>query len=288
MDNPGLIRVAIDRTVSPFNGAVFFFSKGMRTAALNRLAWGPDGALYIGTIATATGNWPGGDKQPFYRLAPKPLPTGAAPAFEMKAIRSLADGLELEFTAPVDPATAGKEKFKVLQWQYVREEVYGVGKRPEQSLTVSATEISPDGLRVHVRIAGLVRDRVVHLKHAGLLSSGGKTPWNDEAWFTHNTVSTHAWNPVTAMERERAPRDPGFRVVSRMGREGMEVELKAASGWRAELIDPAGRMADASAGFGTTRMTLGYRGLRGLYILRITSTEGGGPAKAWARTVMFP
>ena len=45
VNNPGLMRISIDRvgTGTP-NGAVFWFSKGFGNSAINRMAYGPDGA----------------------------------------------------------------------------------------------------------------------------------------------------------------------------------------------------------------------------------------------------
>lgn len=294
VDNPGLIRIAIDRTVEPYNGAVFFFSKGTRNAAINRLAWGPDEALYIGTLCAASGNWPNGDAQPFFRLRPKPGSAGraaVASAFEMKSIRSLADGLEIEFTSSVDPVTAGKEKFAARQWQYIREEGYGLGKQSEQALTVSAIETSPDGLRVHLRIAGLVKDRLVHVKHAGILSAAGKTPWNDEAWFTLNTVSTRTWNPVAMREtsREDLPKDnPAMQVARRMDDGRVAVALAARGPWKASLVTFDGRTLEARTGSGSAGFDFGRPGLSGLHFLRIVLADDMGRGGTRLYPVVFP
>ena len=69
VNHPGLYRVNLDLQASGrYQGAVFAFSKGLANYAVNRMAFGPDGHLYIGTYLEKSGNWPAGNLSPMYRL----------------------------------------------------------------------------------------------------------------------------------------------------------------------------------------------------------------------------
>jgi hypothetical protein len=275
--SPGLLRIAPDKVDDGYNGAVFWFTRGFGNAAVNRMAWGPDGALYIGTFLTIASNWPSGRLQPMFRIAAK----GTATAFEMKAIRSLKGGLEIEFTQPVDAATAVKANFTARQWQYIRQLEYGTGKQPDQNLTVAETAISADGRRVFLKVAGLVPDRVVYLKLAGVKSASGAAPWDDEAWYTHNHVSTREWSPSPANVGGASPAAPRFTgtLSSRVaGRGILEVSLDAQGPWSAFLIAPDGSVAAGRQGRGAARFELSAgvagAGKTGLFLLRVRLEDG--------------
>jgi hypothetical protein len=271
VNNPGLIRVALDKVGEIYNGSVFFFSKGTGNAAINRLTWGPDGALYMGTLSTIAGNWPGNADQDMYRLAPN----ATSSAFEMKVVRSLADGLELEFTQPVDAATVLKTAFVAKQWSYIRQPEYGQGKQPDQNLTVTDVEVSTDKLRVHLKIAGLVKDRTINIKHTGI-TSGGKAPWNDETWYTLNAVSSRTWNATVGTRNvvARVSR-PAGEVDYRMDTRGlMSVTVKAEGTWNAVLVSPQGAIVARQAGTGYSRFTLPVDHHVGLHLLRVELKEG--------------
>lgn len=264
----GFVRVAIDRVGEAYNGAVFFFSQGMGNSAIQRLAYGPDGALYIGTLKTVAGNWPGGDDQPMYRMSAKPTAT----AFEMKAVRSLADGLEIEFTQPVDSATISNSAFNAKHWQYIRESGYGNGKQAEVNLTISATELSTDKKRVHLKISGLVADRVVNIKHTGL-KSGGKAAWNDESWFTLNTISTRTWSATVGIENQVAKAKFNVGDVNyRADNAGhIDVALVMDGAWNAELVTPNGESISKQSGNGSSRFLLNVNNHSGLHFLKVSS-----------------
>lgn len=272
--SPGLLRIATDKAGDEYNGAVFWFSQGFRNAAINRLAWGPDGALYVGTLLTIASNWPGGSKQPLFRMAPK----AASAAFEMKAVRSIKDGLEVEFTQPVDPSTALKANFTARQWQYIRQVGYGTGKQPDQPLTVAEAVLSADGRRIFLKMAGLVRDRVVYVKHTGLKSASGTDSWNDEVWFTHNTVSAREWNPATTALRPPAPAVSRFAkgVSYRLAAGGVvAVSLDVQGAWKASLVSPDGSVEASESGRGSARFQLTPgRARTGLYLLRVALEDG--------------
>ncbi len=268
--SPGLIRVALDKVNGIYNGAVFFFTQGMKDAALNRLAYGPDGSLYIASLETIAGGWPLGSNQGIYRLTANPTTT----AFEMRTVRSLADGLELEFTQPVDADKVVASAFKAVQWQYIRQEGYGVGKQPEQTLVVSGVDVSNDRMRVHLKIADLVIDRTINIKHTGL-TSAGKAPWNDESWFTLNSISTRAWDGVTGLEKGVVRNAvTGDALVHLVGPGLVSVKVEAVGNWNATLVSTNGAVVSRQSGKGTSQFQMGGAAHSGLHFLRVEMQDG--------------
>jgi hypothetical protein len=265
-NNVGLVRVALDKVDDIYNGAVFWFGKGTKQIAINRLAAAKDGSFYMGTIETI-GNWPPGTPaQPIYHVVPKDNPA----SFDMKAVRSLADGIELEFTEAVDPATATIGNIPVIQWTYVRQEGYGQGKSPTENRTVSAVEVSDDKKRVHLKIAGLKDNYVTYFKLGAVKSASGAALWNNEAWFTLNKISTRTWNSATvaiAAGPKAASALAGL-VRTRLAAAGLQVTLDAPGRAEATLRSLSG--AALRAGSGEGEITLATEGLsKGVYLLDV-------------------
>ena len=204
----GLLRIALDNVDGDFQGAVFWFTNGMANSAINRLAWGPDGSLFVATVEKM-GNWPGNGLMPIYRMSPK----AGGKAFEMFAIRATKDGFEVEFTEAVDKATVNAAAFAIKQWQYVRQEGYGEGKGPEQARTVSGATVSADGKVVTIKVDGLLADRLIYFKLGAIKSAAGGTLWDNEAWYTLNKIPTS-----TAIAARRATGEPDWAGRVKHGR----------------------------------------------------------------------
>ena len=224
INNPGLVRVALDKVGDVYNGAVFWFSKGTGQAAINRMAMAPDGSIVIGTLTHIGGNWPSGDKCPLYLLTAREQPS----AFDFKAVRALADGLELEFTQPVNPDSISPAHFQVKSWQYQRQQEYGLGRQPDEPRRVEMAEASKDRKRVHLVIPDLPEDRVVYVKIADVASSGGKPLWNDEAWFTLNAVPARVWEESLPIALT-APASPALAVDLKVREGRMDIAFGCGS-----------------------------------------------------------
>ncbi|MDB5050088.1 MAG: large, multifunctional secreted protein [Fibrobacteres bacterium] len=268
VNNPGLVRIALDDVQGTYNGAVFWFAKGMGISAINRMAWGTDGSLYVGTIMKIAGNWPAGDKAPLYRVTPKTTAT----TFDMRAVRHLADGVEIIFTDPVDPASIAGANFSVTQWHYTRQEGYGLGKGSSEPRTVSATELSADGRRVHLKIAGLKDDYVTYFKLTNVkAATGGAAVWNNECWFTLNKLSTRTWDATVSIADE-APKSVKLEslVRQRVSGAGLEVSVAGEGNHAFSLITLNGARIRSASSVGQGTVVLPTAGLaKGLYLLEV-------------------
>jgi hypothetical protein len=159
-------------------------------------------------------------------------------------------------------------------WEYKRQEAYGEGKQPDQALTVSGTAVSADGKRVHLKIADLAANRVVYFKATNVKGQGGKAPWNDEVWFTLNTLSTRTWDPSLGLPGARASGLEGL-VTHRAGAGQVAVDIRSGGAWKAALVSPDGKVIASAAGKGPASFRLS-RGLAraGLHLLRVSGREG--------------
>jgi cytochrome c len=181
----GLQRVFVEEVDGQLQGAVFRFSQGFE-AGVNRLAWGPDGKLYVGGIG-GPGDW-GQPGKLWYGL--ERLAYNGRSTFEMLAVRARPDGLEVEFTEPLGPGVSvHPADFAVRSFRYRPTAEYGGPKLDERALPVARVELAPDRRRVRLTLDGLTDGRVLHLEVVGALSDArGQTLWSREAWYTLNRV----------------------------------------------------------------------------------------------------
>lgn len=179
----GLQRDAIEEVAGVWQGAVMRWTQGFE-AGMNRVAVGPDGALYLGGVG-ATGNWgqEGKLKQGLQRIAWK-----GGEVLDLLAMRARTGGFEVEFTTSIPEGLGWEsENWFVEDWKYVPTEQYGGPKIDERRLPVRAVSISADRRKVSLAIDGLQADRVVHLRVVGPFAS---KMWSTEAWYTLNVLAT--------------------------------------------------------------------------------------------------
>lgn len=178
----GIKRVFLEKIKGEYQGAVFRFSQGLE-AGINRLVWGPDGALYVGGVGM-NGNWGWNGHQ--FGLQ-KLMPNGKVP-FEMLAVRALADGIEIEFTAPLaDGQGEQAADYQLQQWRYETTPMYGGPKLDLADLKIEKISLSPDRKKVQLTVPDCREGFVIYiLLNEGLRSQQGDSLWSGEAWYTLN------------------------------------------------------------------------------------------------------
>jgi cytochrome c len=180
----GIKRDFLEKINGAYQGAVFRFSQGLE-AGVNRLCWGPDGALYAGGVGMV-GGWSWKENQ--YGL--QRLKYNGKTTFEMLAIRAKPKGFEIEFTEAIKP---GQEiqtaELLVQQWWYQPTPRYGGPKMDLEDLRITQVEMSADRKRVYLEIPGLKKEHVVYFRlPEKLQSSSGQSLWSSEAWYTLNNI----------------------------------------------------------------------------------------------------
>jgi len=129
---------------------VFHFSAGFK-GGINRMARGPDGAIYLGEIGNPP-NW-GEYGKAWFGL--ERMQWAGNNAFEMLAIRVTDTGFNIELTQPLaDDIELSPADLLVKQWFYHPNEQYGGPKYNETELTVSGLELSDNRRQISATIPG--------------------------------------------------------------------------------------------------------------------------------------
>jgi hypothetical protein len=174
----GVQRVFIEKVGGVYQGAVFKMTQGIE-AGVNRLAWGPDGSLYVGGIGS-NGNW----NHQNHRYGLQRLRPNGKSCFEMLRVEARPGGFLVTFTQDFDPASV--RDWEVLQYRYELSEFYGGPKLDTQRLAVG--DVVVNGRTAFLPLAGLKPGHVVHLRSLGAKSVAGELLWSTEAWYTLNRV----------------------------------------------------------------------------------------------------
>ncbi|MFI7118611.1 family 16 glycoside hydrolase [Amycolatopsis sp. NPDC049868] len=182
----GLQRAFLEKVNGEYQGAVFRMTQGLESG-VSRISLGPDGAIYTGGI-DGGGNW-GQPGKLAYGLQ-KVTPNGTN-AFDIRAMRAVAGGFELEYTQPLSAETAQNlaAKYQAQQWRYQPTPAYGGPKIDEQTLSVTSASLSADRKKVTLQVAGLKAGHVVHLRSPRpFAAESGAALWSTEAWYTLNSL----------------------------------------------------------------------------------------------------
>ena len=187
--NALVTRVFLEKVNGEYQGAVWPLLKGF-LSGVNRLAFGPDGNLYVG-----------GCQRTWAAVAPLEAAlervsfTGKVP-FEVREARAQRDGFELTFTQPVEPASAGNvESYDVTQYTYRYTAKYGSPELDHEGrenratgITVTKVEVSADRLKVRLYLQGWKTGYVTTVRGTDVKNAAGQPLVNPTFYYTLNQV----------------------------------------------------------------------------------------------------
>lgn len=148
-------RVFMEKIKGEYQGASFLFRSGFRSGVL-RMDWAKDGSLFVGETNRGWGS-AGDSNEGLERLVwNNKMP------FEMKAVRAMPDGFEIEFTLPVSQKSAEDlASYSVESHIYKYQPVYGSPPVNIEKCNVLGVKVSPDGLKARIIVDNL-RQYYVH------------------------------------------------------------------------------------------------------------------------------
>ena len=185
----GIKRDFIEKVKGQYQGAVFRFSQGLEVG-INRMEWGPDGALYAAGLGGAQDFGHKGHQFGLQRLT-----YNGNPAFEMLAIRAKSNGLEVEFTKPLRVGDGTRPSdYKVQQWYYTwTHEGESQQKRSLENLNVRSVTLSEDRKKVFLELQRMKKEHVLYVQlQPTFLSENNEQLWSNEGWYTLNEFPDEA------------------------------------------------------------------------------------------------
>ncbi|MFN4144432.1 MAG: plastocyanin/azurin family copper-binding protein [Runella sp.] len=179
-----IMRVMLEKINGKWQGVCFPFREGFQSGIL-RMVWGLDGSMFVGQTSRG---WAATGKDPFgiQRL----VWTGKIP-FEMKAVRAMPDGFEVEFTMPVDKKTAqDAASYQFNSFTYKYHHVYGSPIINAKERFIKHIGVSQDGLKARIVLDSLKLGYIHEIKAEGVKSSMGLPLLHTVGYYTLNEIPT--------------------------------------------------------------------------------------------------
>ena len=181
-----IMRVFLEKINGKYQGICFPFREGFQSGIL-RMRWGLDASMFVGMTSRGWSST-GKDEFGLQRLEW----TGKMP-FEMKTVKSMPDGFLIEFTQPVNKATAKDiDSYKIKSFTYQYHHNYGSPIINTDSLKIKAIQVADDGMSVRLAIDGLRLGYIHELRLEGISNTEDRSLLHPFGYYTLNNINTEA------------------------------------------------------------------------------------------------
>ena len=238
MNTNCIVRVMLEEVGGELQGAcVPFIDGGALVRGCNRMAWAPDGSLYVGHTKHT---WAGGE-------GISRVEWNGVDPFEAVSMKLTKTGFQFLFTQPIDSKVAGEvANWPFKRYYYKYHKTYGSPQMDVTPVEVESVEILEDGKMVDIHLKELKAWHIHEVKIKGLKSADGTSLANSYFAYTLNRLL------------ENTPPDP-LHVSGTAS-----PKKKAASGKPVKVINPRGtvyQVTDAKLkGVRTSNLNDGYTG----------------------------
>ena len=222
-----IMRLFLEKVNGEYQGAAFDFRSNFQSGVL-RMTFAKDGSMFVGETNRGWGS-AGDANQGLQRL----VWNGKMP-FEMYSVKAKPDGFEINFTMPVDRASAENlNSYEISSFIYKYHAVYGSPPTNTQKIAIKGVKVSDDGKTVRiVTDGGLRRYYVHHLNLNGLRAADSYYSLvHPSAYYTLNNIPTG--------EKLSASELKGTRT----GEKQASADVKSTM----DLVSPDGKNQPASA-----------------------------------------
>lgn len=146
-----IMRVMLEKVNGQYQGASIDFRAGFQSGVM-RIAFGADKSLFVGETNRGWGS-AGEANEGLQRMVwNNEIP------FEMRTVKAMPDGFEIEFTKPVNLNSAEDlASYAVQSFTYKYHPVYGSPPVNTQDNVISGVKVSTDGMKVRIVVDGLRR-----------------------------------------------------------------------------------------------------------------------------------
>jgi cytochrome c551/c552 len=157
-----IMRVYMEKVNGEYQGVAWDFRAGFQSGVL-RMDWAKDGSLFVGETDRGWGS-AGDASMGLQRLVwNNQLP------FEMRTVKAMPDGFEIEFTKPVDKNSAENlASYEVESFIYKYHPVYGSPPVNNKTCAVKGVKVSADGMKARLIVDGLRKNYIHTIRLEGI------------------------------------------------------------------------------------------------------------------------
>ncbi|MFN6375337.1 MAG: plastocyanin/azurin family copper-binding protein [Chitinophagia bacterium] len=190
-----IMRMSLERVKGKYQGACYPFYEGFASGLL-RLRWGLDGSLFAGMTSRG---WASTGKADY---ALQRLVWNGETPFEMKDIHAMPDGLEIEFTLPVDLSKLKNAmNYTVNSFTYKYHHNYGSPIINNHERKIVGIVPSADGRKVKLVLDSLIEGYIHEVRVKDLVSTNQRTLLHDFAYYTMNNIPEGAATSLKPEEK---------------------------------------------------------------------------------------
>lgn len=197
-----IMRVVMEKVNGAYQGVAFDFRSGFRSGVL-RLAWAKDGSLFVGETNRGWGS-AGDANEGLQRL----VWNNKVP-FEMRTVKAMPDGFEVEFTQPVDKQSAEDlASYAVQSFTYKYHPVYGSPPVSSEKHSLKGVKVSEDGMKVRLVVDGLRQYYIHHLSLEGVRAKDHSYSLvHPSAYYTLNNIPEGQKLPLTELSTRNSAKE---------------------------------------------------------------------------------
>ncbi len=186
-------RVFMEKVNGEYQGVAWDFRSGFQSGIV-RLTWSRDGSLFAGETNRGWGS-AGEATMGLQRLV-----WNSKIPFEMKAVRAMPDGFEIEFTKPANKKTTSDlASYSVESFTYKYQAVYGSPNVNNQKCAVKGVKVSEDGLKARIIVSNLRKNYIHTISLNGIIDQESSFKLvHPVAYYTLNNIP--AGNSLTVKE----------------------------------------------------------------------------------------
>ena len=178
MNQARIVRVMLEQVDGQLQGACVPFMDGNGLyKGNNRLAFGPDGSLWVGQNDHG---WAG------HRGIQRISYTGHLP-MDLQKMHLTADGFDLTFTLPLNSDSAlALKHYQLRHYRYHYSHKYGSDQYDQATDSIASIALSADRKTVSIQLAALQEGMVYELTFNGIVSNSGDKLRNTVVCYTLN------------------------------------------------------------------------------------------------------
>ena len=228
-------RVFMEKVNGEYQGGAIELRNGFRSGVL-RMAWGKDGSLFVGETNRGWGS-AGEANEGLQRLTWN----GAMP-FEMRTVKAMPDGFEVEFTKPVDRKSAEDlASYRVESFIYKYQPVYGSPTINKEALPLKGVKVSEDGLKARIIVSDLRKYYIHQLTLDGVRGAEGSYSLvHPIAYYTLNNIPTGEKLAMSEVSTKNSATAPATKVgpASTLGKKVVPAKAGTkTTGAKPKLVD---------------------------------------------------
>ncbi len=216
-----IMRLFLEKVNGEYQGAAFDFRSNFQSGVL-RMSFAKDGSMFVGETNRGWGS-AGDANQGLQRL----VWNGKMP-FEMYSVKAKPDGFEINFTMPVDRASAENlNSYEISSFIYKYHAVYGSPPTNTEKIELKGVKVSDDGKNVRIVADGPLRRYYIHhLNLNGIRAA-------DSYYSLVHSSAYYTLNNIPAGEKLSSSELKGTRT----GKKQASAEVKSSM----DLVSPDGK-----------------------------------------------